>query len=72
MKGFFDVGRSLVSDRFAFERDETLMGAGVGVPLLFKRNVSLRFDWGLVLEELEAQGSNSGSNRLHVVATLLF
>ena len=72
MKGFFDVGRTIVSDRFAFESDETLMGAGVGVELLFKRNVSLRLDWGFVLEELEAQGINSGSNRLHVVATLLF
>ncbi|MCH8344311.1 MAG: ShlB/FhaC/HecB family hemolysin secretion/activation protein [Planctomycetes bacterium] len=72
LKGFFDVGRTIVSDRFAFESDETLMGAGVGVELLFKRNVSLRLDWGFVLEELEAQGINSGSNRLHVVATLLF
>ena len=72
LKGFFDVGRSIVSDRFAFESDETLMGAGVGVELLFKRNVSLRLDWGFVLEELQAQGINSGSNRLHVVATLLF
>ncbi len=72
LKGFFDVGRSIVSDRFAFESDETLMGAGVGVELLFKRNVSVRLDWGFVLEELQAQGINSGSNRLHVVATLLF
>ena len=72
LKGFVDLGRTFVSDSLPFESDETLVGAGIGAELLYRRNVRLRLDWGFVLEELEGRGVNSGSNRLHVVATFLF
>lgn len=72
LKAFFDIGRANINDRLSFEENETLMGAGVGLDFLFKRNLNLRLDWGFALEDVDAGNVNSGSNRLHVVATLLF
>jgi len=71
-KGFVDIGHAIVSDPFSFEDDETLIGAGVGVEFLFKRNLNVRLDWGFALDDLEAGDVHSGSNRLHLVATILF
>ncbi|MCA9296698.1 MAG: ShlB/FhaC/HecB family hemolysin secretion/activation protein, partial [Phycisphaerales bacterium] len=72
LKGFVDVGRTIQSDRLSFERDETLIGAGVGVEFLYRRNLNVRLDWGFVLEGLDSQDVNDGSNRLHLVVTILF
>jgi hemolysin activation/secretion protein len=72
LKGFLDVGRVVNSDRLSFEQDETLIGAGVGVDFLYRRNLTVRLDWGFVLEEMEDRDVNSGSNRLHLVVTVLF
>ncbi|MBT8486763.1 MAG: hypothetical protein KJO43_14375 [Phycisphaerae bacterium] len=72
LKGFVDYGRVLISDRFSFENNETLLSAGVGIEFLFRRNLSLRVDWGWVLEDLPNEGVNDGSNRVHFVGTLLF
>jgi hypothetical protein len=71
-KAFFDVGRVYISDPFGFESDQTLMGAGIGIDLLYRRNLNVRLDWGFVLEEINALNVNEGSNRLHFVATILF
>ncbi len=70
LKGFFDVGRVTNSDRQSFERDESLSSVGFGVDFVFRRNVSVRFDWGFALED--AGTTKSGDDRLHIVATLLF
>jgi hemolysin activation/secretion protein len=72
LKGFVDIGRSIISDPFSFEDDETLIGAGIGVELLYRRNLNVRLDWGFALEDLDSRDVNSGSNRLHLVATILF
>lgn len=72
LKGFFDIGRVIISDPLFFETDETLMGAGIGLEFLYKRNLNVRLDWGFTLDDLNSRSVNSGSNRLHVVATLLF
>jgi hemolysin activation/secretion protein len=72
LKGFLDVGQTIVSQPFSFEDDHTLIGAGVGLEFLYRRNLNVRLDWGFVLEELDGRDVNSGSNRLHVVATILF
>lgn len=72
LKGFLDVGITDVSDALSFEGGETLIGAGVGVDFQYRRNLNVRLDWGFVLEELEDRGANSGANRLHLVATILF
>ncbi|KAA0214788.1 MAG: ShlB/FhaC/HecB family hemolysin secretion/activation protein [Cyanobacteria bacterium CYA] len=71
-KGFLDVGQSKNSDRRVFERDETLVGAGVGVELSIFNNISFRTDWGFVLDEVGDGQQEVGDNRLHVVLTILF
>jgi hemolysin activation/secretion protein len=72
LKGFFDIGEAQISDRFPFESNETLIGAGIGVDFLYKRNLNVRVDWGFALDELESAGVSDGANRLYVVATILF
>ena len=71
LKGFLDVGRSENSGRLATEMNETLVGTGVGVELLYKRNFTLRVDWGVALSEIENEVSE-GSNRFHISATILY
>lgn len=71
LKGFVDIGRTYISDRFAFESEETLIGLGVGAELLIKRNVNLRVDWGFAMDGIDNR-VHSGSNRVHFVATIVF
>ncbi|MCL4221604.1 MAG: hypothetical protein KJZ65_09550 [Phycisphaerales bacterium] len=71
-KGFLDVGQTKNSDRRVFERDETLVGAGVGMELSIYNNISFRTDWGFVLDEVGDGQQEVGDNRLHVVLTILF
>ena len=69
-KAFIDVGRSLNNDRESFEQNETLVGVGVGVDLLFKRNASFTIDYGVALED--AAGTTDGSQQFHFSFTLLY
>lgn len=69
-RGFVDVGRAINSDRESFELNETLIGAGAGLEFLFKSNLILRADWAVALEE--AGDVNDGSNRFHIVITVLY
>jgi hypothetical protein len=59
-----------------FERDETLWGGGIGAELLIRRNLSIRVDWGFVLDEVIARGNGNsadiGDNRVHILGTLLY
>lgn len=76
-KAFFDAGRTINSKiRNDIESDQTLLGTGVGFEFLFKRNFTVRVDWGVALNDIrEADGTlnvKSGSNRFHILATLLF
>lgn len=72
LKAFVDVGQTVISDPLPFESDETLIGAGIGLEAVFRRNVRLRLDWGFALQDIDSRDVNSGSNRLHVVVSLLF
>ena len=63
LKGFVDAGRAIISDPFFFESDHTLVGAGIGAEFLYKRNLSLRLDWGFALDSLENPNVTAGSNR---------
>ena len=72
VRGFFDVGRTIISDAPNAEEEETLMGAGVGLELLYKRNFNVRVDWGFVLNRLEAEDVDVGDIRFHILATILF
>jgi hemolysin activation/secretion protein len=71
-RAFFDVGRTVNSDRLLQEQDHTLMGAGVGLELLLRQNLSLRVDWATALRSLPEEGVKAGSSRFHVMFTLTF
>lgn len=71
MRAFFDVGRVMYSERRNYENEQTLMGTGLGVELVYKRNFSVRVDWAVALEGIENQVT-SGSDRFHILATFLY
>ena len=72
LKGFVDGGATINSHRKTYENNETLWGAGIGAEFLYKRNFSVRLDYGWALETLKDNSVTSGSSRVHFVATLLF
>ncbi|MFO0835530.1 MAG: ShlB/FhaC/HecB family hemolysin secretion/activation protein [Phycisphaerales bacterium] len=75
-KAFIDAGRVTNNDRLSFESDETLVGAGLGLELQVMRNVNIRADWGVAMEEVNKNGGgefvSDGSSRFHLSFTLLF
>lgn len=71
-KAFIDVGQTIISDAPNAENEETLVGTGVGVELLYKRNFNVRVDWGMVLNRLESNDVDVGDSRFHILATILF
>ena len=73
IRTFVDAGRTESNQAAINEFDQSLLSAGVGIELQFRRNLNLRVDYGVVLEGLD--GSNSvdkGDGRLHFVGTFLF
>ncbi|MBI1375462.1 MAG: hypothetical protein GC159_22335 [Phycisphaera sp.] len=75
LKGFFDYGKTWINDKRGFEEDFDLMSVGVGVDLSYKRNFTLRLDWGYVLEDVgpdSGKRAQAGDDRLHIVATFLY
>ena len=73
-RGFVDAGHVWSNDPLSFEGSSTLVGAGVGVELLLKQNLSLRADWGFALRE-ETSGDQTvtpGSSQVHLQFTLLY
>jgi len=76
LRAFVDVGRVTYSDRQPFESDETLVGAGIGAEIRFKRNINVRVDWGFALKDLpDPAGGNevdAGDQEVHFVLTLVF
>lgn len=71
LKGFVDAGKAINSNRQSFETDETLLGAGVGFDINYKRYLNIRTDFGWALDGIDGQ-VKSGASRVHFVATLLF
>jgi len=69
-KAFLDVGRTYVADPAINESSQTLIGAGAGLEIAFRRNLRLRADWGVALED--ANDVDAGDQRLHFVATFLY
>lgn len=76
LKAFVDVGRVTYSDRLSFEKDSTLVGAGIGAELSITRHLNIRVDWGFALADLEDSAGNSvvdsGHNELHFVFTAIY
>lgn len=72
-KAFLDVGRAENNDPYSFEEDQTLLGTGVGLELLVGRNLNIRGDFGVALEEVEQPTRvSTGSSRFHFSITILF
>ncbi|MEX2213307.1 MAG: ShlB/FhaC/HecB family hemolysin secretion/activation protein [Phycisphaeraceae bacterium] len=74
LRTFVDVGRTMNAGRLSFERDETLVGIGLGMELLIKKNVSIQLDWGIALNDAGVGSSrvSAGDSRVHLVFTLLY
>ncbi len=71
LRGFFDIGRTISSEAFSFEKSQTLMGTGFGIELQYRSNLSLRVDWGFALEDVPGQ-VESGSSEIHFAATIVY
>jgi hemolysin activation/secretion protein len=72
-KGFVDFGRAMQSDRQVFERDHSLLSAGVGVELQVLQNLNIRLDWGFALHDVRGtEVVDSGDNKVHFSATILY
>lgn len=75
LKGFIDAGAVSQNASPFFEKDETLIGIGVGAEARLKRNLTLRLDYGMALTDIgEGPGRSTqvGDTRLHFSATILF
>ena len=72
LRVFSDFGRAFYSDAVGGEEDQTLWGAGVGVELVIRRNLSLRVDWAFALDEIPEDGVDSGDSEMHLIATLRY
>lgn len=75
LKAFVDVGRTNISQPLAIERDQSLVGVGVGAELRLWSNLSFRTDLGVVLDELggvEEPGTDVGDTRVHFLLTVLY
>jgi len=75
-KAFIDFGRTIQNDRLPFERNQTLVGAGVGIEFSLSRHLTARLDWGFALNDVDdASGDvdvDVGDSELHFVLTLVF
>jgi len=72
LRAFVDAGWSWNSKRLPFERNENMIGAGIGAELLIMRNFSARVDWAMALSDLDNGAGSAGDSRVHFVLTLLF
>lgn len=74
-KGFIDAARSRNGEGTTVTEDDfTLVGTGVGAELQFKRNLTMRLDLGVALEEVDdpANEVRAGDTRLHFSVTVLY
>lgn len=73
LKAFLDMAHTHHNDSGrsdGVEEDETLLGAGIGLELLLKRNVSFRADWAVALRD--AVDVTNGSSQFHFVTMILY
>ncbi len=73
LRTFVDAGRTENNQPALNEFDQTLVSAGVGIELQFRRNLNVRVDYGVALQDIKGStGIERGDGRLHFVGTLLF
>lgn len=70
IRAFFDLGRTSRSNKKSFERNETLMGAGVGLDLVLLRYVSARVDFGWALRD--TRRTSRGDARTHFAVRIQY
>jgi hemolysin activation/secretion protein len=74
LKAFIDVAQSRVNDKLTGEDDYSLVGAGIGTEVQWRRNLTMRLDWGFALNEVDdpANPVDSGNNEVHFLITVLY
>jgi hemolysin activation/secretion protein len=72
LKGSFDFARVKQNGSFASERDETLVGAGLGVEVRVRRNFTVALDLGFPLKSGHAIDVDTGDPELHFSLTALY
>ncbi len=77
LKAFFDYGAVWINRKGPNEMNETLMSVGAGIELAVKRNLIVRVDFGVPLEDgPKGTGGPARTDRgdvvTHVVATLMY
>jgi hemolysin activation/secretion protein len=72
LKGFADFGWAGAADPLAFEYDETLVGAGVGIDFRYRRNIFITVDWGFALKDTNYEAVTSGSSQVGISASILY
>lgn len=73
LKGFVDYAHTWDEgdpSNNAAEASEDLLGMGVGLEVLIKRNISLRADWAFALTDVDY--TEAGNSRFHMAATILY
>ncbi len=72
LRGFIDAGHVVSNAAGGIAGDSsTLVGAGVGFEVQFRRNVTFSFDWGVALNDIPGRVS-SGSSQVHFLLTVLY
>lgn len=72
VRAFLDGARTAKSGSVPGEEDETLLGVGLGLELVLRRNLSLRLDFARALREAGNREVKSGDTETHFSATLLY
>lgn len=75
LRAFYDLGHVTQIDPDAFDLDQTLMGAGVGIELRTLRYLTARLDYGIALKKvvLDAEDTvHPGHDQVHFVVTILY
>lgn len=78
VRGFLDAARSKNNTaENTTDQNDTLVGVGLGMELQYKRNVTLRMDWGMALTDVESSTegeflTEAGDNRFHFLFTVLY
>jgi hemolysin activation/secretion protein len=76
IKGFVDAARVLISDRESFEANNTLVGAGIGLEVVYSHNVRGQVDFAWALHSTDDAGGadnvDQGNFEVHFLVTLTF
>ena len=80
LRAFVDVGRAVRNKRDKLaagtpEKNQTLIGAGIGAELQFRSNLRARIDWATALQDTTGNLKNSaeiGDSEVHVLFSILY